>query len=88
MYLGDVPVGDSFTVRVTWTVAVDSPAVSGSSLTLTHEDGGTVIGPLAGSLEATDIFKVSTSVPRGGRWRVRWETTPPGGSTSHVLYAG
>lgn len=84
--MGTVPAGDSFTVRVTWTVAVGSPAVTGSDLLLTHEDGATVIGPLAGVADGPD-FKVSTSVPRSGRWRVRWVTTPPGGSTNHVLYA-
>lgn len=86
-FLATVPVGADFTVRVTWVPAASSPDPSGSTLTFVHETEGDVLGPLAATADGTNVWKVSTSLPKGGRWRVRWATTPPGGSTNDVLYA-
>lgn len=86
-FLGAVPVDASITVRVVWTPAPGSPSITGSTLTFVHEDGATVVGGLAGEADGASTFKVSTSLPRSGRWRVRWITTPPGGASDDVIYA-
>ena len=86
-YLGSVPVDAAITVRVVWTPAVGSPPISDSALTFIHEDRETVIGPLDGEPDGANTWKVSTSLPRGGRWRVRWATFPVGGLSDDVIYA-
>lgn len=85
-FLAIIPKNTSFTTHVTWTPAPASPDPSGATLTLVHETEGDVVGPLAGVADGPNAWKVSTSLPKGGRWRVRWATTPPGGSTDDVLY--
>jgi len=87
MFLGTVPVDALFTIRVVWTPSVDSPAVTGSALSFVHEDGDSSIGPLTGTADGVNTFEVEhTSLPRAGRWRVHWVTTPPGGTTNDVVY--
>lgn len=85
-FLAIIPLDADFTTRVTWTPAASSPDPSGASLTFVHETEGDVIGPLAATADGVNTWKVSTSLSKGGRWRVRWTTTPPGGSTNDVLY--
>lgn len=86
-FLGAVPVDASITVRVVWAPAAGSPPISDSFLTFVHEDRETVIGPLDGEADGANAWKVSTSLPRSGRWRVRWATFPAGGSSDDVIYA-
>lgn len=86
-YLGAVPVDAAITVRVVWTPAAGSPPITDSALTFVHEDRETVLGPLVGEADGVNTWKVSTSLPRAGRWRVRWTTTPAGGASDDVIYA-
>jgi hypothetical protein len=86
-YLGSVPVDAAITIRVVWTPAVGSPPITDSALTLVHEDRATVVGPLPGVADGANSWKVSTALPRGGRWRVRWATAPVGGLSDDALYA-
>jgi hypothetical protein len=46
-----------------------------------------VVGPLPGVADGANSWKVSTALPRGGRWRVRWATAPVGGLSDDALYA-
>ncbi len=86
-FLGAYPVGANLTIRVAWTLAPGSPSTSGSSLSLVHEDGGSVVGPVVGVADGVDAYKASVQLPRSGRWRVRWASVPTGGSSDDVIYA-
>lgn len=86
MYLGKIPAGASFTTRVTWTPAATSPDPSDSALLLVHETEGDIQGPFDAVPDGALTWKVQTSLAKPGRWRVKWVTLPPGGSTNDVLY--
>jgi hypothetical protein len=86
-YLGSVPVDAAITIRVAWTPAAGSPPITDSTLTLIHEDRSTVLAPVVGTPDGPNAWKVSTALPRSGRWRVRWATAPTGGLSDDVLYA-
>ena len=86
MYLGKIPVGASFTTRVTWTPAPTSADPSDSLLTLVHETEGDIAGPFDADPDGANTWKVQTSLTKPGRWRVRWVTVPTGGATNDVLY--
>ena len=86
-FLGAFPVNASLTSRVVWNPAVGSPEITGSALTLVHASDGEILGPFVGVADGANAFKVSLTLPRGGRWRMRWATTPPGGVSEDTLYA-
>lgn len=83
-FLGGFLLGESIRFGITWVPAPGEPGISGSSLTLTHDDG-TTLGPLAATGAANDWLVVTEPTKRGG-WHVAWTSTPEGGITNDAIY--
>ena len=84
-FLGAFNLGQSITFRIAWT-PLPGDTVTGSSLTLRHEQDGDVVGPIVGTADGANAFKAVATLSKGGRWIVLWSTTPPGGATEDALY--
>ena len=84
MFLGGFLLGQTISFTVTWVPDVGQPGITGSSLTLTHNDG-TVIGPIVGG-GAGNVWAASVEPTKRGSWTAAWETDPDGGVTSDSIY--
>lgn len=84
-YLGSHELGQELTIEVVWVPAPESVNIGNATLTLVHDDG-TVLGPLAADTFGANSFRVVVTPPKGGNWRVRWNSIPPGAATDDRVY--
>jgi hypothetical protein len=85
VFLGGFLLGQMVRLSIVWTPAPGEPAISATSVLVTHVETGETIGPLAAALSGGEW--VTTVEPtKRGTWRCDWATTPDGGVYSGRIY--
>ena len=84
-FLGRFLLGQTVRLSVTWNPLPGEPPISASSVTITHEETDTVIGPTVGA-GALNEWSAEVEPTLRGNWRVEWGSTPEGGLTSDRIY--
>jgi len=84
MFLGAHELGSRVRAKIAWTPAVGE-TVTDSTVTFVHEDG-TTLGPYTGVPDTGDVWYYDLTLPKSGKWWVRWKTSPLGGVTDDSVY--